>query len=39
MMSGHFLRRLPQRLLWAYSIAVFAFLVVPLLVVVPVSFR
>src|ERR1700761_7586520 len=33
-----FLERLPNRLLWAYAIAVFAFLVVPLLIVVPVSF-
>jgi putative spermidine/putrescine transport system permease protein len=32
------LARLPNGLLWAYSIAVFAFLVVPLLIVVPVSF-
>ena len=38
MSSAGFLRRLPNSLLWAYSIAVFAFLVVPLLVVVPVSF-
>jgi ABC-type spermidine/putrescine transport system permease subunit II len=38
MSTAGFLRRLPNGLLWAYSIAVFAFLVVPLLVVVPVSF-
>jgi putative spermidine/putrescine transport system permease protein len=38
MSTAGFLRRLPSGLLWAYSIAVFAFLVVPLLVVVPVSF-
>jgi putative spermidine/putrescine transport system permease protein len=38
MNTAGFLRRLPNGLLWAYSIAVFAFLVVPLLVVVPVSF-
>jgi putative spermidine/putrescine transport system permease protein len=38
-MSGaRLLQRLPNALLWAYAIAVFAFLVVPLLVVVPVSF-
>jgi putative spermidine/putrescine transport system permease protein len=35
---AHRLRSLPNVLLWAFSIAVFAFLVVPLLVVVPVSF-
>ena len=35
---ARFLARLPNALLWAYAIAVFAFLVVPLLVVVPVSF-
>jgi putative spermidine/putrescine transport system permease protein len=38
-MSGaRLLQLLPNVLLWAYAIAVFAFLVVPLLVVVPVSF-
>src|ERR1700720_1370579 len=37
-MTAGFLQRLPNGLLWAYAIAVFAFLVVPLLVVVPVSF-
>jgi putative spermidine/putrescine transport system permease protein len=35
---ARFLARLPNAVLWAYAIAVFAFLVVPLLVVVPVSF-
>jgi putative spermidine/putrescine transport system permease protein len=38
MIVASLLRRLPNGLLWAYSVAVFAFLVVPLLVVVPVSF-
>jgi len=38
MSVARLLRALPNFLLWAYSIAVFAFLVVPLLVVVPVSF-
>ena len=38
MSIARLLRDLPGFLLWAYSIAVFAFLVVPLLVVVPVSF-
>ncbi len=38
MSAARLLRDLPGFLLWAYSIAVFAFLVVPLLVVVPVSF-
>jgi putative spermidine/putrescine transport system permease protein len=38
MSAARLLQRLPNALLWAYAIAVFAFLVVPLLVVVPVSF-
>jgi putative spermidine/putrescine transport system permease protein len=38
MSAARLLRALPNGLLWAYSIAVFAFLVVPLLVVIPVSF-
>lgn len=38
MSAARLLRDLPGFLLWVYSIAVFAFLVVPLLVVVPVSF-
>jgi putative spermidine/putrescine transport system permease protein len=38
MSAARLLARLPNGLLWAYSIGVFAFLVVPLLVVVPVSF-
>ena len=38
MSVARLLRGLPNFLLWTYSIAVFAFLVVPLLVVVPVSF-
>ena len=38
MTAARLLRALPNGLLWAYSIAVFAFLVVPLCVVVPVSF-
>lgn len=33
-----FVERLPNRILWVYAIAVFAFLIVPLLIVVPVSF-
>jgi len=36
--KARFLARLPDLLLWSYAIAVFAFLVVPLLIVVPVSF-
>jgi putative spermidine/putrescine transport system permease protein len=38
MNGARLLQLLPNVLLWAYAIAVFAFLVVPLLVVVPVSF-
>jgi putative spermidine/putrescine transport system permease protein len=38
MTAARFLRHVPKGLLWAYSVAVFAFLIVPLLVVVPVSF-
>ena len=38
MNAARLLAKLPNGLLWAYSIGVFAFLVVPLLVVVPVSF-
>jgi putative spermidine/putrescine transport system permease protein len=38
MSAARLLQLLPNALLWAYAIAVFAFLVVPLLVVVPVSF-
>jgi ABC-type spermidine/putrescine transport system permease subunit II len=38
MSAARLVRGLPNGLLWAYSIAVFAFLVVPLLIVIPVSF-
>jgi len=38
MSPARILRGLPDGLLWAYAIGVFSFLVVPLLVVVPVSF-
>jgi ABC-type spermidine/putrescine transport system permease subunit II len=38
MSTVRFLAKLPDKLLWVYAIAVFAFLVVPLLIVVPVSF-
>jgi len=38
MTRARILAGLPNGLLWAYAVAVFAFLVVPLLVVVPVSF-
>lgn len=38
MSAVRIMRRLPHLLLWAHTVAVFAFLVVPLLVVVPVSF-
>src|SRR5579885_3592500 len=38
MIAGRTGRRLPHTLLWAYAIAVFAFLIVPLVVVIPVSF-
>lgn len=38
MTGARSLSRLPHALLWAYAIAVFAFLIVPLVVVIPVSF-
>jgi ABC-type spermidine/putrescine transport system permease subunit II len=38
MSAARLFARLPGTILWAYAIAVFAFLVVPLLIVVPVSF-
>lgn len=37
-MMERWLDRLPKLLLWGYASAVFAFLVIPLLVVIPVSF-
>jgi putative spermidine/putrescine transport system permease protein len=37
-MSKFRLHRLPTFLLWGYCIAVFAFLIIPLIVVIPVSF-
>jgi ABC-type spermidine/putrescine transport system permease subunit II len=38
MSAARLIRGLPNFLLWTYSVAVFAFLVVPLLIVVPASF-
>ena len=38
MSAARLFARFPGTILWAYAIAVFAFLVVPLLIVVPVSF-
>ncbi len=37
-MAESWLARLPKLLLWSYCIGVFAFLVIPLIVVIPVSF-